>query len=464
MSSVESWSIRMLRGLRCSVSRGSSGRGEGERLGYARRWRICPDEFELHDCTPMSGAYPILARQRGHGCRTSLRFPCGILGQPGRGQRAPAQRCGRPASDVKRRCSQSGSLHLSQVHTQAAGAAGALSAPGRAQARHQRGDGRQCIGQPFVAAPVHGAEVDAGPRPAPRAPARPRARAHAGRRAAGRRPPRAGPGRSAGWGGSSRWRCQREAVQRAVVEQHRAVDGDHQRRRVGDRRSRAPARPRRRGAPAPARSAAARRGGACGPRACTIRAAPPARTATLRPWPRSHAGQLGGQLGLAGAFGAEQGDLHRRRVSMRCHPTTLQGDEHAYSPAVSHRPLYANRPTLTTLTTIHTGQFSTYLRPSRNWPDQADRGGEGVPPGHVGVGVGLEEQARWPARAGRRRPRVSASPRARQARDAQRRAVGAVRRAATATSPRTPPPRRRSAARHRRTACCARTGRSTSAS
>lgn len=56
----------------------------------------------------------------------------------------------------------------------------------------------------------------------------------------------------------------------------------------------------------------------------------------------------------------------------------------AYSAIVSHSPLYAKSPTLTTLTRIHTAQFSMNLRPSRIWPTTLTAVGN---PSHQGTSV-----------------------------------------------------------------------------
>ena len=86
-------------------------------------------------------------------------------------------------------------------------------------------------------------------------------------------------------------------------------------------------------------------------------------------------GERGGQRGLAGALGADDGDHQRlahalssRRQARQ--PTTDSTANSAYRITVSHRPLTANSPTLTTLTANQTSQFSISLRPSRNWPSR----------------------------------------------------------------------------------------------
>src|SRR5205814_3397960 len=79
-------------------------------------------------------------------------------------------------------------------------------------------------------------------------------------------------------------------------------------------------------------------------------------------------GETARERRLAGAFRAEQGDLQARRRFHWFHPTKLRTMNTVYRPTVSHSPLYAKRPRLTTFTAIHTAQFAMNFRPSRNWP------------------------------------------------------------------------------------------------
>ena len=74
-------------------------------------------------------------------------------------------------------------------------------------------------------------------------------------------------------------------------------------------------------------------------------------------------GRVDGILGDVKTITSRVGE-QTERVNSAISTTIDRAMKSPYKPAVSHRSWKVNRPTLTTLTTIHTIQFSTYLRAS----------------------------------------------------------------------------------------------------